>query len=165
MSNEVFTVEPIMFYLFCLGIALFLAGSIFIFIVNRQLQALIRRQKSMLQMVGSTDLEAVVDYLANRLEKVESKLDSIAQAYEVMAEDELTHIRTAVLHRFNAFDGQGGEQSFTVALLDARRHGAVVTSLYGNQENRIYAKPIKDGKSEIPLSTEEQRVLKEAIAR
>jgi len=63
--------------------------------------------------------------------------------------------------RFNPFKEVGGNQSFSIALLDGNDNGIVITSLYTREGNRVYGKPIKRGQSEYLLSEEE----KEAIAK
>ena len=57
--------------------------------------------------------------------------------------------------RFNAFDDTGSDLSYSVALLDERKDGVVLSSIFGRDENRCYAKPIKEGKSDYTLSKEE----------
>ncbi len=64
--------------------------------------------------------------------------------------------------RFNPFQGVGGDQSFSLALLDANDSGIVITSLYTREENRIYGKPIKTGRSEYQLSEEEKKAIAQA---
>ena len=54
----------------------------------------------------------------------------------------------------------GGNQSFVIALLDDKNNGFVISSLFIKEGNRVYAKAVKDGKSDYLLSNEE----KEAIA-
>jgi len=63
--------------------------------------------------------------------------------------------------RFNPFSEMGGNQSFAVALLDNKNNGFVILSLFLKEGNRVYAKVIREGKSNHSLSAEE----KEAIAR
>ena len=65
--------------------------------------------------------------------------------------------------RFNAFDDVGGEQSFAVVLLDSERNGVALSSVYGRQDSRVYAKAICKGQGERPLSTEEQQALAKAL--
>lgn len=73
--------------------------------------------------------------------------------------------RKASFMRFNPFNSVGGDQSFTWALLDDNSDGIVITSHVGRDFNKIYAKPIKQGKCEYQLSDEEKKVLNEAIAK
>ena len=61
--------------------------------------------------------------------------------------------------RFNAFDDTGSDLSYSVALLDERKDGVVFSSIFGRDENRCYAKPVKNGKSDYPLSKEELEAL------
>jgi hypothetical protein len=149
---------PLMYFLVIITLCM-LASLFYNISLNRKLGSLIRRYRNLLQNTGSLDIDSLVDHLAIRVEKVEEKLDSIAQAYEVMAEDELRHIRSVGLVRFNAFERQSGEQSFSVAWIDAKGNGVILTSLYGRDENRLYAKAVKNGHSEYPLSSEEKEAL------
>ena len=65
--------------------------------------------------------------------------------------------------RFNPFKEIGGNQSFSVAFLDHHDDGVVITSKFGRETNRVYAKQIKQGKSEHQLSKEEEEALQQAI--
>lgn len=65
--------------------------------------------------------------------------------------------------RFNPFNNLGGNQSFAIALLDRQDNGFVISSLFIKEGSRVYAKLIKEGKSEHSLSSEEQEALKRAM--
>jgi hypothetical protein len=65
--------------------------------------------------------------------------------------------------RFNPFKEIGGNQSFSIAFLDHHDDGVVITSHFGRETNRVYAKQIKNGKAEHTLSKEEEEALKQAI--
>jgi hypothetical protein len=64
--------------------------------------------------------------------------------------------------RFDAFDDIGGEQSFTMALLDANNNGVVLSNVLSRVDSRVYAKRITGGTSEHTLSTEEQEAVRKA---
>ncbi|UZE93327.1 MAG: DUF4446 family protein [Candidatus Nealsonbacteria bacterium] len=64
--------------------------------------------------------------------------------------------------RFNPFKESGGDQSFSIALLDGNKDGVVISSLYGREGNRVFAKPIKNGRSEYLLTEEEKRAIEQA---
>jgi hypothetical protein len=64
--------------------------------------------------------------------------------------------------RFNPFKNLGGNQSFSVALLDGNDDGVVITSFYNRNENRIFGKPVKKGRSSHTLSDEEKRAIETA---
>jgi len=65
--------------------------------------------------------------------------------------------------RFNPFNEMGGNQSFAVAILDSDNNGFVISSLFVKEGNRVYAKAIKDGRSDHPLSDEEKQAIIKAI--
>jgi len=64
--------------------------------------------------------------------------------------------------RFNPFNGIGGNQSFAIALLDEKNNGFIISSLFTQEGNRVYAKAIKNGKSEHSLSEEEKEAIEKA---
>jgi len=69
------------------------------------------------------------------------------------------------LVRYNPFEDTGGNQSFVVALLDADGDGLILTSLHSRQATRMYAKPIRGGRSDATLSSEEVEALGIALGR
>ena len=69
------------------------------------------------------------------------------------------HIQKVGIVRFNPFKEIGGEHSFSLALLDGRDTGIVLTGIHTRERTRIYTKQIKNGKCEFELSSEEKRAL------
>jgi hypothetical protein len=63
------------------------------------------------------------------------------------------------LVRYDAFQELGGHLSFSVALLDAKRDGVVLSVLNDRAGARAYAKPITGGQSPFTLSQEEQQAI------
>jgi hypothetical protein len=81
---------------------------------------------------------------------------------ELQKISEKTIQKTSVV-RFNPFNEMGGNQSFVIALLDDKNNGFVISSLFVKEGNRVYAKAIKQGKSDHLLSGEEQKAINKAI--
>lgn len=67
--------------------------------------------------------------------------------------------------RFNPFSETGGDQSFSVSLLDAQGTGIVFTGLHTREKTRVYAKPIVNGVSKSTLSKEEQKAIEIAMKK
>ena len=63
-----------------------------------------------------------------------------------------SHIQKVGLTRFNPFNETGGDQSFSLCLLDDHDDGFVVSCLHTRDRTRVYAKPVKSGKSKYRLS-------------
>ena len=64
--------------------------------------------------------------------------------------------------RFNPFPDQGSNQSFAIGMLNEENDGLVISSLYSRERMSIFAKPIKNGKSQYELTTEEKEALEKA---
>jgi hypothetical protein len=92
-------------------------------------------------------------------EKIEEAFLKIKNLEDI---SEKTIQKTGIV-RFNPFNELGGNQSFAIALLDDRNNGFVISSLFVKEGNRVYAKAVKDGKSEHLLSDEEKEAINRAI--
>ncbi len=93
--------------------------------------------------------EAVINKIIARIKSLENISEITLQKIGVV--------------RFNPFDNLGGNQSFAIALLDRQNNGFVISSLFIKDGNRVYAKAVKNGLSEHPLSDEEKEALKRAM--
>lgn len=80
-----------------------------------------------------------------------------------MSKEGLAHIQNTAILRYNPYEDTGGNMSFSIALLNGVGSGFVLTSLHTRAGTRIYAKSITNGESELELSKEEKRVLREAL--
>ena len=72
---------------------------------------------------------------------------------------------TRSLVRYDAWGEMSGQQSSTIALLDAHRTGVVVSSILHRDQARVYVKQLREGESELELSPEEQQAIEAAMAR
>jgi Protein of unknown function (DUF4446) len=68
------------------------------------------------------------------------------------------------LVRYDAMGELSGQQSSTMALLDSRRTGVVVSSILHRDQARVYVKQVRDGESELELSPEEHQAIEAAMA-
>lgn len=89
---------------------------------------------------------------ARRVEHLAAKVDRLADE----GQRSLQHVNVV---RYDAFKEMGGHLSFSLALLDARQDGVVLSALNDRDGARLYAKPVAGGRSTFTLSEEEQRAL------
>lgn len=95
-----------------------------------------------------------------RLEELFQEVTSL----EEFKKQSLEHIQKVALKRYNPYQDTGGDQSFSLALLDALGNGTVLTSLHSRGGTRVFAKPVKAGKEErFEFSDEEKEVVKLAL--
>lgn len=130
-----------------------------------RVQKIKRQYEKLLSGVSEQNVEEVlIDYLTSTKE-----LESRTKALEVRmgtAEMEAgTHLQNIGMVRYNAFEGVGGEQSFSLALLDDKKNGITITGIFGHSETRVYAKPIEDGSSKYNLSPEELEAISKAVGK
>jgi hypothetical protein len=103
---------------------------------------------------GFIDLRDWVEETANQLE---SRMSSA----EVRIDGSVAYTS---LIRYDAYAEMSGRQSSTIALLDARRSGLVMSSILHRDQARVYVKQVHEGSSELELSPEEQQAIEVALA-
>jgi hypothetical protein len=96
--------------------------------------------------------------------ELEENFAQIAKELEDLKKEGEFFVQKVGIVRFNPFSDVGGDQSFAIALLNGQDSGIIITSLYTREGNRVYAKPIKKGESEYPLSDEEKKAIAQAKA-
>jgi hypothetical protein len=103
---------------------------------------------------GFTDLrdwvEESIEHFERRMQSTESRLDGCV-AYRSLV-------------RYDAYNELSGHQSSSLALLDARKSGVVVSSIVHRDQARLYVKQLHEGESEIELSPEEQEAVDTALS-
>ncbi|PIP24977.1 MAG: hypothetical protein COX34_01170 [Candidatus Nealsonbacteria bacterium CG23_combo_of_CG06-09_8_20_14_all_36_12] len=100
--------------------------------------------------------------ILSQFKDLEKNFEKFSEELEKIKKENTSNIQKVGIVRFNPFKEVGGDQSFSIALLDGDNSGVVITSLYAREENRVYAKPIKEGNSEYPLSEEEKEAIDKA---
>lgn len=141
------------------AILIALAGLIFLFF---RFQKMWKRYQLFFHGSQAQDLEEVIAAEIQKLAKTEKTVEKIIE--KLKSVDRMAHysIQKVGVIRFNPFQDTGGDQSFAAALLDAHDNGIVISSLFGRDSLRIYAKPIEKGNSLYPLSDEEKEAIKKA---
>lgn len=105
--------------------------------------------------------------LVQKLMKQQGLLEQLStnQAKQIkqIEEENKLHIQKIGFVRYNPFNETGGDNSFSLSLLDKQANGFVLTCLHTRDRTRVYAKPIKSGKSTYELSKEESKALDNAL--
>jgi hypothetical protein len=130
-----------------------------------QLRSLSSRFTATLGGSTSDSLESTLSKHLARVEEVDTRLTQLNAEYERLSITGATASQKISVVRFNPFGDTGGDQSFSLAVLDAHDSGYVLSSIHGRQGTRVYVKPVDFGKSKYQLSTEEQQALTQAAKR
>ena len=96
------------------------------------------------------DLHRAVDEIAASLARVDRRIDGVVSNTSIV--------------RYDAYEGTGGHQSASVALLDSSRTGIVLTAIQGRDYARIYLKELDRGRASVALSPEEQEAVERAMS-
>ena len=124
-----------------------------------------KRYRKMMNGVDGDNLERLlmghIDEVRHVMEE-NQRLDTENRRMDELLNMAVTRVGMV---RFRAFEDMGSDLSYAVALLDAHNNGVVLSSIFGREDSRSYAKPIEDGKSSYPMTQEEEQALKEAMAK
>ena len=106
-------------------------------------------------LAEQSKLIKVLDKDIHELYNISNQLNSLS----------LRSLHKVAMMRFNPFKDIGGDQSFSIALLNGKNNGIVISSLYTREGTRVYSKAITSGKSEkYPLTEEEEEIIKKAMS-
>ena len=111
--------------------------------------------------VSAKTLSEILNEFLNQDKLTKAQLLKINREIQSVQLEAKNYIQKIGLIRFNPFADTGGDQSFSLALLDAKDNGIVITSLFARTGVRWYIKKIHGGKGvEHELSVEEKEAIK-----
>jgi hypothetical protein len=101
--------------------------------------------------------EALQEYVGDVVMRLDNRLDDVETA-----------LTGAVAHhaliRYDAYNELSGQQSVSIALLDGRGSGVVLTCIHHRDQARVYAKQVQGGQGELELSPEEAEAVRVALS-
>jgi hypothetical protein len=135
---------------------------IWIAIIGGRLKKLRKQYTAVMGNTGLTNIEDVIVELKEGL--AEQK-----QANQQL-KDQLAVVQTSLPNqkgkvgviRYNAFSEQGSDLSFSIAIVNEEKDGAVFTGIHSRDNTYVYAKPLEKGESAYQLSPEERKAILEA---
>ena len=105
-------------------------------------------------------IDDVISAIINQTTTLEKGHNLHREALEILDERLQKVTQASPLKRFNAWGDTGGNQSFAVAFVNEEGDGIILSSLYARERMSLFAKPVKNWRSEYELSQEEEEVLK-----
>jgi hypothetical protein len=106
-----------------------------------------------------------VEEILGEFKLLQSDFAKLSENFRALQNKNIDNLQKIAVVRFNPFNETGGNQSFSLAILDGNDYGIVITSLFSRNENRVYSKPIKNGISEFTLTDEEKQAIVAAQKR
>lgn len=133
-----------------------------------RLRRLRSAQKAVLGDQGNEDLVAHAVDTSERVDDLQRGIDDVSRALFAKIEEIDAALAGSVAHtavvRYDAFNESSGKQSSSIAVLDRHGDGFIVSAILQREQARVYAKPVRDGKSGLALSPEEEQAVTEALA-
>jgi len=119
--------------------------------------------KKLTKNITKKDLKTVLTEILNKVDLNQKDLTNLTAALKKARKGMEAHIQKIGFVRFNPFPQTGGDQSFSLSLLDEKDTGFVLSSLHSRDTTRFYAKTIRNGQPEgSKLSEEEKKAIKNA---
>lgn len=136
-----------------------LVGAVLVIIIIwlAVLTYLILTQGRFLRQLVSQDGGDLKSKLVELLREIKSLEEFKRQSFKA--------VQKVGLKRYNPYKDTGGNVSFSVALLNGRGDGIVMTSLHARAGTRFFAKGVKAGKEDgVEFSQEEKEIIKQAFS-
>jgi hypothetical protein len=131
----------------------------------------VRRLRSAQRMVlgnGETDIVGHASSLQDAFVQLRDWVEETAAGLEERVGSAEQRMDGCVAHtslvRYDAMNELSGQQSSTLALLDSRSTGVVISSILHRDQARFYVKQVREGTPEYELSPEEQQAVEAAMA-
>jgi len=122
-----------------------------------------RVSRRLAALSGLAGAAAVPD--ADRVDLLAERLAATAQRLEAAEANAQKAIQSIGVVRYNPFEDTGSNQSFVLAMLDARGDGFVLSTLHSRQATRMFLKAVSGGKADSAVSAEEAEALRLAATR
>jgi len=141
--------------------AVALAALVVALVATFRLRRVRADQRTVLGDHEETDLVAHAARLQHEFTGLRGYVQDLATGLDARLDTAERRLDGAVAHRalvrYDAYNEMSGRQSTTIALLDARRSGIVLSSIAHRDQARLYVKQVVAGASDLQLSPEEAR--------
>jgi len=145
---------------------LYIAGGLFLgwnIVLTILFWRIIGHYQRLVKKVKRGNLEAVLEALLKEGKETKNNLKQVKEEISKIDKQISGHYQKSGLVKYNPFSNTGGNQSFSLVVLNGDNDGLMITSLHGRDSTRIYAKSIVKGKAASgDLSEEEQLAVKNA---
>ena len=165
LQNVIDIISEYQLYIVIALILLVLLLMILVIIAYSSLNRVEKRYRKLMRGTNNKSLEEMlIQYLDNSQEAV--RISSEARAESEYIKSQLENcLKKVAIKRYKAFEDIGSDLSYSIALLNEKNDGIILTGIFGRQETTSYAKPIDKGISRYDLSEEEKAVLKDAMSQ
>lgn len=143
-----------------IGLLLILIIVLTVMLINNNQKLMQLQKKYDFFLRGENkNIDELLENTLQELDKSKASLEELQTKHSKLREQVRGCLQTVKMERYDAFDAMGGELSYSLLVEDEDHNGIILTSIYGRDESRSYAKLIEKGKSKTPLAEEEKKLL------
>lgn len=147
-----------------IGIVALVVGIVLAFKLRRLRGA----QRAVLGGHDRRDLVAHAERLETGFVELRDWVEESLRGLDERSADQDARIAGCVAHhalvRYDAYAEMSGQQSSSLALLDARRSGVIISSIAHRDQARVYVKHVHEGEPDVQLSPEEREAMETAMS-
>jgi hypothetical protein len=154
-------------YFIYAGAGLGALSFILLIILNFRLNGVMRRYHKLISGLTDKNIEDLMISYSQELGIIKRNISgSIEERLAVLEKKMPECLRKIGIVTYNAFENIGNNMSFSIAALDDREDGFILTGIYSRDHSYVYAKRINGGKPvDKELSKEERDALAKAVAK
>lgn len=142
------------------GVVIALIALLYAMIVHTYAAKVKKRYLSLVRGESGIDMESLIQQINVSIDDLKEK----QHVQEEKLENHESRLRKKaaqpIIKRYNAFNEDGNDLSFSVAILNEEGSGVVLSSIYGREDSVVFAKPIIERQSGYKLTSEENEVIK-----
>lgn len=151
--------------IFLIAVAVVNVILLILYICNQiKLRKINKNYKTFMKKLGNgNNIDDMLKNYIDRVEEVNEKNEEIIKYCNRLDKDISLCIRKVGMVRYSAFKDTGSDLSFALALLNDKNDGVLLNGIYSREMSNIYAKQVKEGKTNTKLTEEEKQALEIAL--
>ena len=152
-------------YFVYIGVGLLALCFLFILIEHFRLSKWIKKYRHIIEGLSDKNVEDLMFSYSDELKNIKNEIEGPMEYRLKDLEDRMpTCLRNIGMVSYNAFENVGNNMSFSLAELDDKKNGFVLTGIYTRENSYVYAKAVSDGQTKRELSGEEKEALTKALS-
>jgi hypothetical protein len=122
-------------YILYITFVLAFLAIVFLLVQNFKLNGLIKKYNRFMHGLGENDVEKLMMTYLDELEELKTQLYSDTHRRLEEIEKKIQHcIQHVGIVNYNAFDNVGNDMSFSIAAMDEKKNGFILTGIYSRYQ-------------------------------
>jgi hypothetical protein len=152
-------------YLIYGGLGLLGLCFILLIIEHVRLSGMIKKYRNLIKGLSEKNVEDLMVSYSEELDMIKKELkENVDLRISDLEKRMPTALRNVGMVSYNAFENMGNNMSFSMAALDDKKNGFVLTGIYTRENSYVYLKEVIEGNPKKDLSKEEKEALSKALS-